>query len=187
MSESTTNKHIKNKKSKAEKVLEVNAHPILIFYEIIFIFSIFYAIYYNKINFITGSLAIIISFFLTYYNYYKRKIVITANKFYIYRLGKKTVSLNFSNQFFQIKFEKTKLGRILNYGTLILIDQENKYYKIDFISNPESVFFSSIKEYEKIQEKINPNYVKTLNEETNNLDKIESLDTVKIDTNKGTK
>lgn len=180
MIEEINQKKPKKVKNKAEKILEANAHPIILFYETLFVICIFYSLYYKKISLIIGLIMLLASFFMTYYNYYKRKVVVTSNKFYFYRLGKKTISLSFSYDFFQIKYEKTKLGRILNYGTLILIDQKNQYYKINFISNPEEIFFCAIKEYEKVQLKINPNYEIKFTENKENIDKIEDEKTDKI-------
>lgn len=95
------------KKNKAEIVLEKKVHPIILFYDIIFsFFMMYYSLYLNRLPFLISLILLSITSFLTYYNYYGRKIVITKNKFYVYRLGKKTISLSYSKDFLHIKYEK---------------------------------------------------------------------------------
>ena len=147
------------KKQKIEKILEESASSVLLFYSaFIFIILFYYGFIANKIPVFFTLLFIGLSAFWLYFNYYKRKIIITKNKFYIYRLGKKSVSLNFSSDFLHIKFEKSRLGKIFNYGTLLLVDQKNQFYKIDFINNPEQVFYTTIETYEDVMVKINTDY-----------------------------
>lgn len=157
------------KKNKAEIVLEKKVHPIILFYDIIFsFFMMYYSLYLNRLPFLISLILLSITSFLTYYNYYGRKIVITKNKFYVYRLGKKTISLSYSKDFLHIKYEKTKLGRLLDYGSILLVTQENKYYKIHFIKEPEEVFYSSINEYENVMSLLNPKYERQLNKNSSN-------------------
>lgn len=149
-----------------EKILEQTIHPIILFYGVTFsLFILYYTFFQNKLSILLSLGILIISTFVTYYNYVGRKIVITKNKFYVYRLGKKTISLSFSKDFLHIKYEKTRLGKILNYGTILLVTQENKYYKINFVNQPEELFYSAIEAYENVMSLVNPAYEKQLNKE----------------------
>lgn len=162
------NKNNKISKKKSEKILESTIHSIVLFYGISFSLFIFYSAYFeNRLSFLLTLAILSISSFVTYYNFYGRKIVITKNKFYIYRLNKKSISLSFSKDFLHIKYEKTKLGKLLNYGSILLVTQDSKYYKIHFVNNPEEIFYESIKQYENVMVLINPEYEKKLNNDNN--------------------
>jgi hypothetical protein len=151
-------KNIKKNK-KPEIILEKNIHSIVLFYGISFsLFVLYYSFFLHKIPFFISIFILFIIFFLTYYNYYGRKVVITKNKFYIYRLNKKIISLSYAKDFLYINYEKTKLGILLNYGTILLVTQKNLYYKIYFIKDPEKIFFTAIYEYENVMKIINPQY-----------------------------
>ena len=76
--------------------------------------------------------------------------------------------LSFSKDFLHIKFDQTRLGKILNYGSILLVTQENKYYQIHFVKNPKEIFYTAIQEYENIMTLINPEYEKKLNNKSNN-------------------
>lgn len=166
MSEVSDQKKIKKKRKTTEAVYEQTIHPIILFYCFTFnIFICYYSFYLKRIPLIITVFLFAISIFVTYYNYYKRKIVITKNKFYAYRLGKKTISLSFSKDFLHIKYEKSKLGRLLNYGTILLVTQNNDYYKIHFVNEPNNVFYAAIEQYENVMTLINPQYEKQLNKE----------------------
>lgn len=164
-----------NNKKNAEKLLEVTAHPILIFYNFILFVVLTILLVNNKVSLIVFFLTIIPSFYFTYYNYYKRKVVVTKNKIYIYRLGKKSASLSFSNQFKFIKYEKNKISSLLNYGSLFLIDVNNEIYSVHFITDPEKIFSLSVQQFEDIQYKLDPDFIKTF-EINNNNKKIDTID-----------
>lgn len=156
----------KSIKKTTEKILESKIHPILLFYGISFsLFIMYYSFINHRLPIMIALVIILIASFLTYYNYYGRKIVITKNKFYVYRLGKKTISLSFAKDFLHVKFEQTRLGKILNYGSVLLVTQENRYYQVHFVKNPEEVFYTSIEEYENIMTLINPEYEKRLSKD----------------------
>lgn len=178
MSENTEAvKKKKSKSKKAEKILEVHIHPIVVFYSIVFtILVLYYSFILERVPIVLGLLMSFISVFLSYYNFYQRKIIITKNKFYVYRLGKKTISLSFSTDFLHIKYEKTKLGRLLNYGSILLVTQENKYYKVHFVNDVEKVFYTAIEEYENVMAIYNPDYEKKLTKEKENENGEELID-----------
>lgn len=179
MSEVLETKKVKKKRKTTEVIYEQTIHPIILFYSVTFnILLGYYCFVLNRIPFMLMIFLLAISGFVTYYNYYKRKIVITQNKFYTYRLGKKTISLSFSKDFLHIKYEKTKIGRLLNYGTILLVTQNNDYYKIHFVKEPEKVFFAAIEQYENVMQIINPEYEKQLNQSTvqNNDNDFEKID-----------
>lgn len=161
MSETENLKKPKKSNKKAEKILEETIHPIVLFYGISFsLFILYYAFVLNRIPFLLTFMLLSIAGFMSYYNFYGRKIVITQNKLYIYRLGKKIISLSYAKDFLHIKYEKTKIGRLLNYGSILLVTQDNMYYKIHFLNNPEKIFYTAIQEYENVMSIVNPDYEK---------------------------
>lgn len=166
MNETNELKKPKIKNKKAEIIIEKKIHPIIIIYNIVFCLSIFYySLLGHGVPFLVTFFLISITSFITYFNFYKRKIVITKNKLYIYRLGKKMVSISYASDFLYIKFEKTKLGRLLNYGTILVVTQNNTLYSVNFVREPEELFIAAIKEYENVISLINPKYEKQLDKE----------------------
>lgn len=166
MSESQTKAKVKqkNKSNTAIKLIEKGVHPIVLFYGISFTLIVLYSsLISHRLPLLVATLILCISSFITYYNFFGRKIVITTHKIYFYRLGKKTITLTFSKDFLHMKYEKTNLGKLLGYGSILLVTQEEKYYKIHFIHNPEEIFTTSIEAYENIMVSINPNYERKLN------------------------
>lgn len=167
MSEINQAKPSKRKNKKAEIILEQKIHPILLFYSGTFIISVlYYSFILHRIPFFLTLVMLAITSFVTYYNYYGRKIVITRNKFYVYRLGKKIISLSYAKDFLHIKYEKTKIGRLLNYGSILLVTQDNMYYKVHFVNEPEQVFYTAINEYENVMSLINPQYERQLSKDS---------------------
>lgn len=162
----------KQKNNSAEKLLEKGIHPILLFYGMFFTIVVLYSsLVLNRLPIILSLFILSISSFLTYYNFYGRKVVVTTHKIYFYRLGKKTITLSFAKDFLHMKYEKTRLGRILDYGTILLVTQEEKYYKIHFVTNPEEVFYTSIEAYENIMSMINPDYEKKFTKKDSEIQK----------------
>lgn len=177
MSESVELKKSKRKIKKPEIIYEQGIHSIILFYCISFNLLIFYyCLGLSRIPFGLTIFLSIISISVSYYNYYNRKIVITRNKFYVYRLGKKTISLSFAKDFLHIKYEKTKLGKLLNYGSILLVTQDNQFYKVHFVKEPEQVFFASVSEYENVMQILNPDYEKQLNKEDSILNTIKKAE-----------
>lgn len=144
---------------------------------ILAITTLIYGIGMHKLNaFLSLSLT---AFYYIYpiTNFYKRKLVITNNKVYSYFLGKKKYSCHYITDFYMIKFEQDRLGKIFNYGSLLIVDQNKKVFTYHFLDNVASISETIIITYENYLSLKNPDYVRRYVKESN----IEDIDSLTVD------
>lgn len=153
-------------KRKPKKIHEEKTSIFLVIYTSIYSFFILYYGIFTNNKFLIPSLFLsILLCLLCYYNYTNRKILVTENKIYLYKLGKKTGSISFINDFHYIDYHQSILGRIFNYGTIFIVNNDKFYYKIHFICNPKILFEKSVIAYEDFISKKDSTYVKKFNVE----------------------
>lgn len=147
--------------------------------------TLYYGFKLNKLNtFITLTLVLLYQIYPTI-NYYKKKLVVTNNKIYFYYLGKSSYSCHYLQDFGQLYYEQDRLGKIFNYGTLILVNQQNKFYQYNYLHNPAEIYEKIVLTYEDYISMKDPTYEKTYN--TNNKNKLDSIDNLEKETIKNDK
>lgn len=152
---------------------------------ILIISTIVYSLSSNKLNiFLTLFLCIL---YLVYpvTHFFKRKITVTNNKVYFYFLGKKKISIHYLDDFYIIDYQQDRLGKLLNYGTLTIIDDDKNAYQYSFLNNIFTIYETIVIAYEDYLVKKEPEYVRRYVKEVNkdSLDSLDSLDRLPPDDN----
>jgi hypothetical protein len=167
------------KPSKKPKIIAEESTSLFIFFTplLVLICSILY-ILNGKSNSINNSIFIMLInciFWITpILGFYNKKIILISNKVYIYVNNSKKFSLSFGINFKYLEFTQSKYGKIFNYGTLTLINTDNKIYQYFFLKNPEKIYNTIILTYEKNMKLLDKDYISTFyqNDETKILDSI---------------
>ena len=146
---------------------------IFIFPIFIFISSIIHLITNSKNNYIV--LFICIPFFIfSFLNYFNKKIILTKSTIYLFINKKSTFSVKLSSNFKLFDIKQTKIGKILNYGTIYIVDTNNNFIEYKFFKDPLSFRKKLVKVYEREMKKINPDFqIEETNEQKSVLDKVE--------------
>lgn len=119
---------------------------------------IYYSITNNEIN--PYFIIFIILFFISQYflHYHGKRIFITDKKIYAYSRKKKILSLPLVGGFTHISYKQSKLGKILNYGTLHILTIENTLFTYQYLQDC-SLMYDKILEQHVIEvKKIDPDY-----------------------------
>ncbi len=123
-------------------------------------------------------------FFLTSYFYYDRmSIYLTGSSVYVFKNGEPIFNSNLTETFKLLDIEETKIGKYLNYGNLILVNQDDTFFNYKFLENPYEFKKQIIKRYYKLMLKKDPSFSlpedvyseifgKKEEENSNNLDKL---------------
>lgn len=129
--------------------------------------TILYSIGYKNLNIFSTSLLIVFYYIYPFITYYKRKIIIKNNRVDIYFLGKKQASIHYLKDFYSITYQQDKLGKIFNYGSLIIIDQNKKIHSLYFLNKIFETYETIITTYESYLTSKNKNYIKIYNKDEN--------------------
>ena len=109
--------------------------------------------------------------------YYRKKIVVSDKKIYVYIRSKKFISWSLEKDFKIVNYSQSFFGKIFNFGTLTLINNEKEMYEYFFLNNPKKVYSSIIASYEKLMKKLDPSFIvsyidKDVNNKTDSIEKI---------------
>ena len=174
-----------NKKIKTKKptviVLEKTSPLIFVVPTFAFILLFIYSLHNSE-----GSLFFIymmcglIIFLPAILQFFGKKYVLTDKKFYFYEKNKKVFSGTLLEDFNLIDFQQTLIGKILNYGTLILVKNDKSYYSYSYLNNVENVYEKTILQYEKLILEINPDFEAPFTNKKNhkNIDSLDKIDNI---------
>lgn len=174
-----------NTKEKSNKIVKKQIvllkKPISLFSYFIPVSFIFFILFYglirHKLEIIITISFLIFCFIHIYISVYKAKIVITNNKFYYYVNKNKKYECHYINDFKFLNYEKNNINKLLNFGTLIFINQRKEIYTIKYVPDVFNVYEKIILSYEDYQLFKNPQYIKTYIKQESNIDKIEDNET----------
>jgi len=96
-----------------------------------------------------------IIFIPSFLQWKNKKMFITKNKIYVYIGKDKIIGWNLLEEVKTITVNQSKYGKILNYGTLTLINQNEQSYDFEFLNDPKQMFEKIIAQHEYIIKKIN--------------------------------
>jgi len=77
-----------------------------------------------------------IVFIIAFLNFYKKEIIITDDFVYLFIRGKKIFKWSIVDEIYLVNVIQNKLGKILNYGTLILVNCNNEMYEYFYLDDP---------------------------------------------------
>ena len=102
-----------------------------------------------------------------------------------YEKNKKVFSGTLLEDFNLIDFQQTLIGKILNYGTLILVKNDKSYYSYSYLNNVENVYEKTILQYEKLILEINPDFEAPFTNKKNhkNIDSLDKIDNINNSSN----
>lgn len=171
----TTDKSSKRRK-KPNIVLEEHTNLFIFFYPILFSLCLIYYTFHTNSNMLIFLIGAFIFIALQYYfMVYGKKFILTDKKIYVYSKNKKVLSWNLIGDFAYINYSQERLGRWLNYGSLIIVNQEKESYIYHFLNNPKKVYENVIQQYEDLMSKIDPTYEKQFVIKESKLDSIEHI------------
>lgn len=170
----------KKSKRKLPTVLMTRTTHIICFGQplLIFLFFIYYTINHKEINVIGIIIIFILFYFQFYFNYNKKKIFITNKKIYYYSRGKKVLSLPLVGGFLNIGYSQSKLGKILNYGTLKILTNQDVLFTYKYLNDGKAIYEKIIEQHVIETKKIDPNYEMIILKEDKNTkhSELDSLD-----------
>ncbi len=114
-------------------------------------------------------------FLITFLDYDRKTIYLTGSSIYIFLNGKQIFSSSLVDNFKIIELKQDRLGKFLNYGSLIFLNNDKTYYEFKYLDNPSELYNKTLKRYEKTMQKIDPNF-KLDNELLHTKDEKESND-----------
>ncbi len=104
-------------------------------------------------------LGVPVSFFLISYFYYDRmSIYLTGSSVYVFKNGEPIFNSNLVENFKLLDIEETKIGKYLNYGTFIIVNQDDKFFSYKFLEDPYEFKKQVIKRYYKLMQKKDPGF-----------------------------
>lgn len=102
-----------------------------------------------------------------------RKIKVSNSKIYLYVRHKKVVSWKIIGDFHLITYKRSFLGKIFNYGTLTIVNNEKEMFQYLYLQDMPEVYEGILKIYEDGMKKIDPEF--KLIEEAENNNKLDTL------------
>lgn len=158
-SEKKTRRKRRSSSQKQKIIAKGITSKFLFFYPIICLLAII--AYWLKTGFI--SVLVIIGVLgymgIQYYFYmYKKRIIITDKKIYIYVKGVKKVSINLEDGFTNIEIRGGKLGSFFNFATLGILLKDNIYVEYAFLNNCWHIYATIIAQHTKILKRKYPDY-----------------------------
>jgi hypothetical protein len=130
----------------------------------------------NISDFLSFLVIFLLAFIPSFLNFYQKEIYLTGNSIHIYVRGKKIHSFSILEDLKALDIRQDKLGKTLNYGTLIIDTKQYGVVTYMFLSEPEKMLDSIMYRYEYLMKKNDPSFVQTYKknkEETKKLDTIE--------------
>lgn len=151
--------NVKKKKNTINIAIESSTHYGAFFFPVLFfLLFLLYTIKTVPHNYSMLFLAILFIIFQYFFLFYKKKIIITDKKIYLYVRGNKKISWDLINDFLYIDYKQDKLGKFFNYGSLFIMNQNKQSFAYHYLSNCEEVRDQIIINYELQMKKINPDY-----------------------------
>lgn len=170
-----------SKKINPKSIIASGKTSIMIFllsFFILFAYLIFGLKNPNIRDFLSFLVIFLLAFIPSFLNFYQKEIYLTGNSIYIYVREKKIHSFSILEDLKALDIRQDKLGKFLNYGTLILDTKQHGVVTYMFLSNPEKMLDSIMYRYEHLMKKNDPSFVPTYKknkEETKKIDTIEEI------------
>lgn len=165
----------KNPKNKIKIILEektsnfVFSLPLLI----LLIIALYLIISNEHENYFIYILIFAGSFIKSLSLFYKKRLILTEHKIYIYVRGKRFIAWSLKEDFHIVNYKQNFFGKIFNYGTLTLINKNKEMYDYFYVSNVETIYLKIIETYEKLMKKLDPTFIVTyINKEHSKIDKL---------------
>ncbi len=142
-------------------IIEEGLTSIYVFILPIFVLivSILYLLNYQngEINYIVLfiSMPIFITSTLSYLN---KKIILTKSSLYYFVNKKSTFSVKLNSEFKLLDISQSAIGKILNYGTLYIFDNDGKFIEYKFFKDPLNFRKKFVKAYVYEMKKIDPSF-----------------------------
>ena len=128
-------------------------------------------------NFVLFLFISLICFIAPFLNFHKKSIILTKKSIYLFLRDKEIFKLSLESDFAFVDVKQDRMGKLLNYGTLVLSDSNNNIYEYFFLSNPQKFKEKIINLHLKIMREIDPNFVSPYNlEETKEEIKVDSIE-----------
>lgn len=170
---------LKTKLKHSVAIIQEKTH-IFVFSGPIFIFiaiSLYFISSKTDTNFLIFIFIFAVIFLKSLSLFYKKKIVVSDKKIYIYIRNKKFISWSLEKEFKMVNYSQSFFGKIFNFGTLTLINNNKEMYEYYFLNNPKKIYSSIIKNYEKLMKKLDPSFIvsyidEDVSNQTDSLDKI---------------
>ena len=106
--------------------------------------------------------------------FYNKKIIIKKKKIYVFIRDKKLLSWEIYNDLKIIDYKSSLLGKIFNYGTLTLVNNNNEIYEYYYLNNGDEVYKIIKNNHIYLLKKLDPNYISPyIESNTNNLDTLD--------------
>lgn len=169
---------LKTKIKKPIVIIEETTHPFVFSFPIlIFLAMIVYFISgKNDTSFFIYFIILALISLKCLSLYYKKKIVVSDKKIYVYIRGKKFLSWSLSQEFQIVNYSQSFFGKILNFGTLTLINKDKEMYEYYFLNNPKKVYSEIIKSYETLMKKLDPSFIVSyIEDDKKNIDSIDKI------------
>lgn len=144
----------------------------------IFISMLFYSIFLDKGNhFFTIFIASLFPLIPAFLFYYGKRIILTPNKVYIYIKNKKFISWKIIGDFKHVEYSQSRLGKLFNFGTLLIVNQNNESYQYMYLNNVQQMYEHIIIRYEKLMKRLDPDFIPVYKQKEVKTE-IDSLDTI---------
>lgn len=91
--------------------------------------------------------------------YFGNRLFISEEKIYVYLNNKKFISWDLIDDFKYMEFNQSFLGKIFDYGSLMLVNQQNQMYVYKYIKKPKKTYSMIIFAHEKIIKDQDPDYI----------------------------
>lgn len=168
-----------NKKIRKAKVIIQEKTHIFVFSLpiIILLFGLLYIISGQNDTNIYIYIAVVVGIFIKSLSlFYKKKLILTENKIYLYVRGKKVICWSLVNDFYIVNYSQSFMGKIFDFGTLSLVNKEKELYDYYYLNNPKKVYSEIIKTYETLMKKLDPSFIVTyIDNDSDEIDKIDKI------------
>jgi hypothetical protein len=146
-------------------VVEGKTSIFIFFYPVMILLSIIVYLIKSKNldQFLIFMFAATLAFLPAFFNYYNKSIVITKKSIYVFVRGKQILKWSLEEDFYLVDIRQDRLGSLLGYGTLVLVNRDKKLYEYFFLANASDVQTKLFLSYEKIMKKLDPNYISPYN------------------------
>ena len=164
------------KKRKKQNILIERHTSLFVFFypALVTICAIYYILSHPKFQILSILIPIIFLGYQFYFSYYGKRVVVTEQKIYVFSRNKKLISWHLLNDFAYISYEKSRLGTLFAFGTLIIVNQNKEMYSYFYLNDYFKVFETIIKKHEQMVKEVNPDYEIRYNPNPDDkLDKIE--------------
>lgn len=152
---------IREENIKRDQIVDIAEISIFIFLLPTFLAlsSIVYILTQKTSN-ILISLFIFVPFFVVaFLNYSYKKIYLTKSSLYYFKSGISIFSVKLNDDFFIFDIKQSVLGKLLNYGEVIIVNRDNQFISCPYVSNPLKLKNKLVKRYETEMKKVDPTFI----------------------------